>query len=230
MLLDVEFEKLTYWNFHSIGMLTSLGEFFWWGFYSLLQIYRVPDRFARKHGAVGCIFGLLIVPFYFLYAVVVLIDRVGVATANNLFGCQWLYFIDRSTVAKVYRDMSSLSSGQKVSDVYVEYIKEARQFAIEARDVFDSCNPSFPETHWHWKEVELNKLAEKVKENGKSQFSEEEFNTLLGRLEWSRTRMKRISYNRFCLFVGEALRGRFEQKHDNPNLCSITAAVDCYLK
>lgn len=27
-----------------IALLTSLGEFFWWAFYSLLQIYRVPDR------------------------------------------------------------------------------------------------------------------------------------------------------------------------------------------
>lgn len=161
----------------------------------------------------------------------VLFDRVGVSIANNAFGCQWLYFIDSSTVAKVYRgDMSDLTSGQPVSDVYVQYIKEARQFAIEARDLFDSCGPSFPEEHWHWRVVDIGKLTSEVESSGTSKLTKEEIRTLVNRLNWAKTRMDTISFNRFCLYVGEALRGRFEAPRDESKLCSITDAVDCYLE
>jgi hypothetical protein len=171
-----------------------------------------------------------VVPFYFLYAFVVLIDRIGVSIANNAFGCQWLYFIDRSTIAKVYRDMSDLKSDQNVSDVYVHYIRDARQYAIDARDVFDSCGPSFPSEHWHWREVDIEKLISKVESNGTSKLSAEEFKTLVERLKWAKTHMKSISFNRFCLYIGEALRGRFVHKKEDDMRCTITNAVDCYLK
>lgn len=194
-----------------------------------LTWHRHNHRFARKHGAFGCILGLCVVPFYFLYAIVVLIDRIGVSIANNAFGCQWLYFIDRSTGAKVYRDMSTLtSSAQPVSDVYVKYIQEARQFAIEAREVFDSSGPTFPEEHWHWREVDISTLTSRVESVGKFNLSQEEFKTLVDRLNWAKTRMDKISFNRFCLFIGEALRGRFEHKRGGRISCSIKDAVDCY--
>jgi hypothetical protein len=210
-------------------------ELLWWFFKILFLLFRVPDKFARKYGAFGCIYGLVVWPFYFVYAVfmmfIVFIDRQGVLIANECFGKQWLYFIDTSAVAKVYRDMSTLSSGLSVSDVYVKYIREARLFAIEARDMFDDCSPSFPKEHWHWREVDIEKLVSTVNATGESKFSEEELRTLRNRLNWAKTRMKSLSFNRFCLFIGEAVKGRF--KHglvlDVSKHCSIDEAVNCYL-
>ncbi|KAL7520114.1 hypothetical protein ACHAWX_004859 [Stephanocyclus meneghinianus] len=217
------------------GMCASWMELFWWFFKILFLLFRVPDKYARKYGAFGCIFGLVVWPFYFVYAVfmmfVVFIDRQGVSIANRFFGQQWLYFIDTSAVAKVYRDMSTLSSGKPISDVYVKYIKEARPLAIEARDMFDACSPSFPKEHWHWREVDIESLVATVHAAGASAFTKEELKKLKNRLEFEKTRMKRISFNRFCLFIGEAAKKRFKYGHstDVSMHCSMADAVSCYL-
>lgn len=155
----------------------------------------------------------------------------GVGFANNVCGCQWLYFIDRLTVAKVYnRDMSKLSSGVQAPPAYVKYIKQARQFAIEARDVFDSCDPSFPEEHWHWREVDIEKLIAKVENKTDTELSQQEHKTLMERMNWAKARMSRISFNRFCLFIGEAIRYRFDHDVNGDVGYSITEAVDCYMR
>jgi hypothetical protein len=125
--------------------------------------------------------------------------------------------------------MSDLKSDQNVSDVYVNFIRDARQYAIDARDMFDSCGPSFPPEHWHWREVDMEKLITKV-ESGGSKLTPEELKTLVERMNWAKTRMKSISFNRFCLYIGEALRGRFGHEKDTSKMCSITNAVDCYLE
>jgi hypothetical protein len=166
---------------------------------------------------------------------VVLIDRIGVSIANNAFGKQWLYFIDRSTVAKVYGNTSTLSSNQPVSKKFVKYIREARQLAIDARDTFDSCSPSFPKEHWNWREVDTDKLTEKVEHGGKLKLTKQEMKTLSERMEWEKSRSEKISFNKFCLFIGEALRDRFDHEDDEElNSCSVSksfsAAVDCYTK
>ena len=124
--------------------------------------------------------------------------------------------------------MSTLTSGQPVSKVYVDYIKDARQYAINARDMFDRCNPNFPKDHWHWREVEIEKLISHV-ETSNTKFSKEELKTLVSRLEWAKTRMTNISFNRFCLYIGEAIRDRFKHEGDDSIMCSISEAADVYL-
>ncbi|KAL3802514.1 hypothetical protein HJC23_012533, partial [Cyclotella cryptica] len=195
------------------GMCASWMELLWWFFKILFLVFSVPDNFAKKYGAFGCIFGLVVWPFHLVHAVfmmfTVFIDRQGVSIANRFFGKQWLYFIDTSAVAKVYRDMSTLSSGKPISNVYVKQIKEARLLAIDARDIFDYCGPSFPKEHWHWHEVDVETLAATVNTVSHSKFSKEELKILVARLEWAKTCRKRISFNRFCLFIGEAVKDRF---------------------
>jgi hypothetical protein len=201
----------------------------------MLTLFMIPDKFARKFGAFGCIWGLLVWPFYFAHTVgkmfIVFIDRQGIAIANNFFDKQWLYFIDTSAVAKVYRDMSTLSSGAPVSDLYVKYIKDARLLAIDARDMFDACGPSFPNEHYHWREADTDKLMSKVASAGQSKLSEGELKTLIKRIEWAKARMEKISFKRFCLFVGEAVKDRFKHipSGNGEAPCSITLAADCYL-
>ena len=145
-----------------------------------------------------------------------------------------LYFIDPSTMAKVYRDMSSLSeTGKQICDLRVLDIRMARQIAKDAVNIYDGCNPKFPPHHWNWNEVELETLVSKVHNCGKSKLglSDEELQTLEERLKWAKSSgVERVSYNRFCLFIGEAVKERFLHVATNTaNVCPIEDAADCYL-
>jgi hypothetical protein len=97
--------------FHWLAAITlEFVEHLWRCFY---QFFCIPDNFARKHGLVGCVFGIVASPLYLCHAVWKLmvnqIDCVGVTVVNGIFGKQWLYFIDRLAVSQVYRDVSTLS-------------------------------------------------------------------------------------------------------------------------
>ena len=114
---------------------------------SIYQIYHVPDKYARSHGYIGFIYGTLVSPVSFCYAILRtlfrFIDRVGVAVANGVFGKQWLYFINSSAIYKVARDVSTLSQTRDlVSDESVEYVKEAHEIANNARNIYLRCKPS----------------------------------------------------------------------------------------
>jgi UDP:flavonoid glycosyltransferase YjiC (YdhE family) len=114
---------------------------------SIYQIYHVPDKYARSHGYIGFIYGTLVSPVSFCYAILRtifrFIDRVGVAVANGVFGKQWLYFINSSAIYNVARDVSTLSQTRDlVSDESVEYVKEAHEIANNARIIYLRCKPS----------------------------------------------------------------------------------------
>ena len=106
-------------------------------------------------------------PLYFCYAVLKLIgnhiDRLGVTVANGIFGKQWLYFIDRSAVSQVYRDVSTLSETRNhISSRSAQLIGEARQITIDARIMFDACKPLFKNGCWHYREVQIKDLASRL--------------------------------------------------------------------
>ena len=165
---------------------------------------------------------------------VTFIDRVGVNVANNIFGQHWLYFIDWDASAKVYRDMSSLSeTAEPVSVVSVQYVMEARNVAIAAKKLFVNCKPDFPEGHYHWRECNTHTLASEVSNQGRSRLglTMEEFHTLVSRFDWAKGRgIEKMSYSRFCLFIGEAVHGRFYSNEDDDALGDhLSSAVNCYL-
>ena len=218
------------------GLTTCALEFWEWLFRSVLQFYRVPDKYARKYGLFGCIFGVISSPLFFMYSlimtIVTVVDRLGVTVANGVFDMQWLYFIDRRANATVYVDKSTLSAtGKLISNESIRCIAEARQIAIDCRQIFDECKPGFAQDHWHFQEVEIELLSSKVlSDYGKSKLglSEVEFRTIKKRLDWAKISRKHISYNRFCLFVGEAVHGRF-YTGDDSNHDPFSEAVSCYL-
>ena len=211
------------------GLLSSCTEFWGYMFHSFFQIYAIPDKFARRLGLLGCLVGILACPFYVVYGlyrmIIVFIDRIGVTISNNILDKQWLYYIDPTANAKVYRDMSTLSSTmKKVSDIYALDVRAAREIAIKAKRIFDECKPSFINENWHWREVDLATLESKVIQekvrvnNGndsKLGLSGVELDTLTERSSWAKERMESLSYNRFCLFIGEAVKNIFEDSRDS---------------
>ena len=201
---------------------------------TILQFLIVPDRYARKRGLLGCIVGLVVSPLYFAYhsiwIIITFVDRLGVDIANNIFGKHWLYLIDSSAQAKVYRDVESLSSsatGNKVSDESILYMTRARLIAVNASELFQKSNPKFPEDHWNWKEVRIDTLITNARElHG---LSGTELDALMKRLEWAKASMEFISYSRFCLFIGEAVHKRFRRSNEESERDVFSKAVDCYL-
>ncbi len=179
-------------------------------------------------GCCGCLVGVLLIGPYMWYTlikmIIVIIDRIGVNIANNIFGKNWLYFINRRAQGNVYRDMSSVTAtSAEISDASKEDVMNARKIAIHVRRIFDGCNPKFYGDHWHYKEVKVDELAARVsaernyklkwlfgdqtqRESGMLPFlTDEELEILQKRFIWAKTRMDTISFCRFCLFIGEAL-------------------------
>ena len=174
--------------------------------------------------------GVILSPFYIIYALfmmlVVLVDRIGVTIANNLFGKHWLYFINKKAQGSVYRDnMSSLTdSAIQISDAKRKDVKNAQKIAIHARRIFDDCNPTFYGDHWHYKEVKVDVLATRVSAQRKAKLkwltgeetgevdmipflTDEELKVLETRFIWASRTLETISFSKFCLFIGEALHG-----------------------
>lgn len=199
------------------GLMSTTFEFYEWLFRSIFQIFFVPDKFARSHGVFGCLVGIIVCPFYVFFTLVdmfiVVIDRFGVTVANNIFHKRWLYFIDRTAEARVYVRPPELSDAKEMGTLKnVQSIVKAEKIALDAWGIFDECKPDFPKDHYHWREVKIEALAAKVKSNNGKQkigLSQEEFHTLSQRLDWAKTKMESLSYNRFCLFIGEAVHGQF---------------------
>jgi hypothetical protein len=217
--------------FHGLGAVFL--EFFELLFRTFYQFYHVPDKFARSHGLFGCIFGIVACPLYFCKGIWKLIfnhvDRLGVTIANGIFDKQWLYFINKSAISQVYRDISKLSETRNlVSDESVQFIKEARQIAIVARSMFVACKPKFMNGHWHYREVKTKELASRLTNTGDNlKLSEKEFKVLVERLSWASMQMDSMSYNRFCLFIGEAVHGRFYVTPTPRD--PFTESVCCYM-
>jgi hypothetical protein len=215
------------------GSAAVILEFFEQLFRTLYQFYHVPDRFARSHGLLGCIFGIVVSPLYFFKGIWKLVfnhvDRLGVTVANGIFDKQWLYFINRSAISHVHRDVSTLSETRSlVSDESVKVIKQARKIAINARSMFVACKPKFMNGHWHYREVKTDELVSRLMGNACNlSLSEKELQILVERLSWAKIRMDKMSYNRFCLFIGEAVHGRFYLKASTRD--PFTEAVSCYL-
>ena len=112
-----------------------------------------------------------------------------------------------------------------------QLIREARQITIDARIMFDACKPLFINGCWHYREVQIKDLASRLTNSRGSnlRLSEKEFKTLDKRLNWATTRMDSMSYNRFCLFIGEAVQVRFHSAHARTCLKdSLTEAASCY--
>ena len=214
------------------GLLSAAQEFLQSRITAFVKIFKIPDRYSRDHGLLGCIAGCFVMPLYLAYysfrMVVITIDRVGVTIANNVFGRQWLYFIDTSARAKVYRDDVQNLPPIEVSSVTVHYIVEARKVAIDARKLFLQCYPKFSESHWHWREASVDLLMSKLeKSQDRLNMTDMEFETLKER--FASFDKETISYGRFCLFIGEAIHARFGRLHEPKTRDRFSDAYNLYL-
>ena len=214
----------------SFGFLREL-------FRGLFDSYLTPDKFARTHGALGCLFGLLIAPICIVYDIfrgcIIFLDRVMVGISNGCCMADQLFLIDPMVRANVYEtthDLNELLNHDTPSESRRYQLKCAVRIANNASQLFKLCNPTFPEGHWHWLEVDRQKLKSVVIQEGNERLSmkDAEYEVLVDCL--NQCTLERVSFSRFCLFLGEAVKdrlGRLNRPHlrARPDFNLVTPSV-----
>ena len=173
--LDIRRHSVTNYNlsghistFHH-GIFAALSGLIFGLIRSILQLYWRADDWARMQGAFGCLFGLIIGPFYVvilaLISVLIFFDRLAVGIANGCFGKEFDYVLDPSWKAKVH-DTPAI---QVEKEAFVTHgIPKARrielhrslEMVVKARIVFQHCHPTYPGSHFHFVVVKLDRLTE----------------------------------------------------------------------
>jgi hypothetical protein len=195
----------------------------WFGFLrevfrGLLEVYIKSDTFARSHGAFGCIFGVIAAPFYALLDLfrgfVIFLDRVMVGISNGCFKTDRIFVIDPMVRANVYQttaNLNELLNYDSPKESRRDQLKYALRLANNASHLFVLCKPQFPKGHWHWLEVDRKVLKAVVIRHGRDRLSlnDDEHDILIHYLD--SCDLVRISFSRFCLFLGEAVKKRLER-------------------
>lgn len=141
-------------------------------FSAVWEIFHRADQFARSQGAIGCLFGLVVSGVYVLLglctAVLIFFDRLAVGFANGCFGKEFDYLINPSWKAKVHDTPVIEAEKDKflaegIPKARRAELHEALTLVVQARVVFQSCQPSFSSEHRHFVCVSLSRLTEALK-------------------------------------------------------------------
>jgi hypothetical protein len=141
---------------------------FIYGFLSgVWRIHSVPDHFARRAGAFGCIFGIIVAVFYllmdWLLAILVFFDRIFVGIANGAFKKDYDFIIDHSWNTEVHQtpfielEMENYIA-QGIPRARRRELLNAAHLVKEARIIFETAKPYFPKDHMHFLVVKLSAL------------------------------------------------------------------------
>jgi hypothetical protein len=166
---------------YALGRVETLAQGCWAGwaglFHSILrsplQIFFKPDKFARSHGAFGCLWGLLVSAFfvikYCFHGVLIFIDRIAVGISNGYFHTHYLYFCDPASYYRVH----SVATNEVFSEVNALAAKgmtrsrkkelfRGLDMAITARRLWKQARPRYPEEHWHFQVAKASDLRKLV--------------------------------------------------------------------
>lgn len=208
-------------------------------FYCLTNIILSPwyccqalDRFARSYGIIGCLLGVLFAPLYtiwgVLYGLFVFWDRLIVGFMNECFGTRLLYAVDRSIQYKLYNPWSipeELQNVPRPSDNRKAVIDEAFDIATAASSVFEKARLRFTDENKQWEVAPAESLRSKV--GDLSVLHDSELAVLMQLLK--NEGKNKISFSRFSLFIGRAVRNRFRSKRESSvNVTDIPSFKDFY--
>jgi UDP:flavonoid glycosyltransferase YjiC (YdhE family) len=140
------------------------------------QFFFQPDELARSHGALGCLFGLIIAAFVailrLLSGLLVLLDRFAVGFANGVLGKNLDYVFDprsRTTVHD-HGTIKSETEGlvrQGIPKARQEELFKALDVVLHARICFEKAHPHFFKNR-HYSVVRLGALKEVLRSKATS--------------------------------------------------------------
>lgn len=184
-------------------------------FVSPFFLYTKPDKYARSHGALGCLAGLIASPFFIIITVlygifVVFTDRFLVGFHNST-GSRYLFIYDRSVRYKVFSRNSIVEELQDVPRPVGKRkakLDEAVEIANAASSVFEAAGASFSADHWHWRVAHADVLKQKLLP-GLRCLTHTELSSVARLLETEGKHQ--ISFSRLCFYIGKAAKDRFKR-------------------
>jgi len=210
---------------HALGNPRTLAEGFMRGLSGCIRplcispwfLYTKPDKYARTHGALGCVAGLVTAPFFIAAALlygllIVLPDRILVGFRNEYLGHRDLFAIDGTVQFQVYSQISIVEElrdkprpvGARKADII-----HAVEISAAANAAFQASGAHFAEGNWHWRVVYADELKRNLLPSLKI-LSHAELEVVSRHLE-SEGRHE-ISFSRLCLFIGKAVKSRFQRQ------------------
>ena len=194
----------------------------WAGFFhsvlrSPFQLFAKPDKFARSHGAFGCLWGLIVSPFfivkYLVHGLLILIDRLVIGVSNGCFGTSYLYFCDPGSyyrvhsVADVDTELHALAS-KGVSKRRKKQLFHGLDIAVSALRCFEAADPRFPKDLWHYRVAKVQNLKPLIAslQNSYLKLSKPECASLQQMLE--DVGEESLSFSKFCFLIREILACR----------------------
>jgi hypothetical protein len=135
------------------------------------QLFFVSDKWARKAGSFGCLFGLLLSALYtvkdILVSVLVFFDRIIIGITNGCFRKDFDYVLDPSWKAQVHQTpliASELEAflTQGIPKARKADLVEALDCVVAARKVFENAHPCLPRDHRHFVVVKLPDLIKVI--------------------------------------------------------------------
>lgn len=210
---------------YAIGRVETFGRGCWAGwagfFHSVLrspiQLFAKPDKFARSHGAFGCLWGLIVSPFfilkYIIHGLIILIDRLVIGVSNGCFGTRYLYFCDPGSYYRVHsvaevdtelheRAAKGLSKRRK------KELFHGLDMAVSALRCFEAANPRFPQGLWHYRVAKAQdlKLLVPSLQNSYVNLSDTECSSLVQVL--GDMGDETLSFSKFCFLLREVIAQR----------------------
>lgn len=147
-----------------------------WGLFAGLisapfQLFFVSDKWARRAGTFGFLFGTVLAALYvlrdILVAVLVFFDRIIIGVTNGCFRKDLDYVLDPSWKAQVHQTpllASELEASltQGIPKARKADLVAALDCVVAARKVFENAHPHLPKDHRHYVVVGLPSLIEVI--------------------------------------------------------------------
>lgn len=177
-------------------------------------IYKKPDKYSRSHGAIGCLWGLVVSAFaiirVIIQACIFTADRIVTGVHNQFSAETRLYSFDMTVPQRVYKHNSiekELVTQPKMSKSRKTGLHFAMQIAFGARAVFNRSQPAFPRGHMNYKVVSTEQLLKSVEKYQKELFLEErELAQLLKRLtRGADVKGATMSFTQFCIVLRDVI-------------------------
>jgi len=178
---------------------------------SPFQLYIRPDKCARSSGAFGCLFGLIISPFYFLWrltlALLYSIDRI-LTGINNGYGKRKRLFVIRLSSRLKENILSDTEEMEVELKAFgADGFSRIRQLQVlkvltrarTANDVFNKCFPHYPNDHFHYEVVNTVDLKKQLTRIGDAFINKETAHGIRAELENYGKEV--ISFSQFCLII-----------------------------
>jgi len=158
-----------------------------------MQLYWQPDRFARSHGACGCLFGLFVSAFFVIgdlfIAIMIFLDRWAVGASNGCFRRDFDFLLHPAWKAKVHEhgmveSEVEMFTKQGIPKARRRELMKALDVVVRARLVFESARPTFPGDHRHFVVVRLKALEEHIRlSKYRLKLTSEECDALIAKLD-----------------------------------------------